>query len=97
METSESSNQKQLSDTCTSLDRSEFPRLRHIRPRPFPLVNLRRGNGRNAERKKRSRRGVSLWRPAIYTVLTLDIARRRESYFRGRCGFAERRKNRQKI
>lgn len=55
--------------------RLRFARQGYIRPRPFPLVNLRRRQGWNANSKRRRRRSISFGYPAINAVLALALAR----------------------
>ena len=77
--------------SCDS--RVRLGRQRHIRVRPFPLVNLRWCNRLNGRPIQRHRRRIRFGRPATTALLALTFARRDESRCTRCHGFSERRAN----
>ena len=63
--------------SCDS--RIRLRRQRHIRCRPFPLVNLRWCNCLNSRLVRRHRRRIDFDWPATTVLLALTLARRHES------------------
>src|SRR5206468_8549944 len=66
---------------------------RHIRLRPFPLVNLRWRNWLNGRLVRRHRRRIRFGRPATAALLALTLARRDESHCTRCHGSSERQGN----
>src|SRR4026207_2258461 len=77
--------------SCDS--RIRLGRQRHIRPWPFPLVDLRWCNCLNRRLVQRHRRWIGFDRPATTALLALTLATRHESRCTRCHRFCERRAN----